>query len=221
MKFHSCLMLIKILFLISSFIQSGFLPPEAKPSFTTKIYGPFANFFESENDLLNFFEFKKGDVVAEVGAGSGRNIGGMAILTDSITFYAEDINTKYLSQKKLDKVISDCKKYKNPITGNFKVVIGNEKATTLPDSTFDKILLSASIHEFTYVHEMLDDLYSKLKKGGKIYVLESVCIEKGHENLTFEETTALMQKHNLSLVKKDGKDIHGSNGLYRAVYVKN
>lgn len=194
---------------------------EPKPVFSYKVYGNIASYFENENDLLSFFEFKKDDVVAEVGAGDGQNIGGLSLLTDSITFYVQDINAVRLTQKNVDKVMKRCKKFKTPITNTFHLQIGTEKATLLPDDTFDKIMLIATFHEFTYMDEMITDIKKKLKPNGKLYILESHCFSKQHINYTANETITLLKKHGFSLIKKDGKDLNNSSGLYRAVFGKN
>ncbi len=189
------------------------------PKFSYKIYGNVASYFENENDLLNFFEFKKGETIAEVGAFDGQNIGGFSILTDSIIFYAQDIDSINLTQKKIDKIIKRCEKHKKTITNTFHICIGTEKSTNLPDTTFDKIVLISTFHEFTFVDEMMTDIYRKLKPSGKLYILETRCLS--HNNYkTADETITMMKKYNFHLVKKDGKDINNSEGLYRVVFNK-
>lgn len=205
-----------ILFVLISFLCLSFI--REAPKFSSKTYGNMANYFETEQELLSFFDLHKGDMVAEVGAAEGHNIAGLALLADGLTLYAEDINAKYLNQKNLDKCVRRISRYKTQITCDIRLVLGNESASLLPENAFDKILLIATLHEFSRMHEMIADLYTKLKPGGKIYVLESVCL--AHKNYTAEQTIALMQAHKLQLVKKDGKDLHGSSGLYRAIFVK-
>jgi ubiquinone/menaquinone biosynthesis C-methylase UbiE len=206
--------------LLMLLILPGFTYVKTKPPFSYRAYGNFANFFESGNDLLTFFEFSKGNVVAEVGAGSGKNIGGLSLLTDSITFYVQDIDATCLNEKNFGKVIRNCEKYKRPLTCVFKLCIGTEKSTLLPDSAFDKIFLSASFHEFKFMDDMIADIAKKLKPHGKLYILESECLEKTHKNYTADEVTAILQRHHFDLVKKDGKDMNGSRGLFRAVYAR-
>jgi ubiquinone/menaquinone biosynthesis C-methylase UbiE len=106
------------------------------------------------------------------------------------------------------------------LTGKLNLCIGTEKSSNLPDATFDKLFLSATFHEFTFMDEMIADISRKLKKNGKLYILESTCLNKAHKNYTADETTAIMKKHNFRLVKKDGKDLNGATGLYRMVYAK-
>jgi len=209
-----------LFFLFTCFTFTSWTSGKEKPDFSYKTLGNIANFFENENDLLTFFEFKKGDVVAEVGAGNGQNIAGLSLLTDSLMLYAQDINSKSLNKKNFDKVINRCKKYKNPTTCNFQLYIGTEKTTNLPDNFFDKIILSSTFHEFTFMNEMLSDIYKKLKSGGKLYILESQCLNKAHKNYSAEEAIALAKTNNFNLIKKDGKDLNGSSGLYRIVFMK-
>lgn len=208
---HRYLLLPSLLLLLFAFAGD-------QPKFSARVYGNVANYFENEQDLLTFFDFHKGDVIAEVGAATGKNLAGLALLADSLTFYAEDIDKKTLTQKNLDAAVNRVRKYKNPVTSTFQLTIGTETATGLPANTFDKILLIATLHEFTHATEMMADICSKLKPGGKVYVLESICL--AHKNYSAEQTIALMQAHKLQLIKKDGKDLNGSSGLYRAIFVK-
>lgn len=210
----------KRLFILLFVAFVGLTSGTGSPKFSYKIYGNVANYFENENDLLTFFDFHKGDIVAEVGAFDGKNIAGFSILTDSITFYVQDIDTIHLTQKNFDKIVKGSKKYKEPLTNKFYLCYGTETATNLPDDSFDKILLISTFHEFTFMDEMLNDIYKKLKPAGQLYILETHCFTSSHKNYTADETTTIMKKHNFTLVKKDGKDIHNSSGLYRTVFKK-
>ncbi|HEY1040141.1 MAG TPA: methyltransferase domain-containing protein, partial [Bacteroidia bacterium] len=193
---------------------------KGKPAFSYKIYGNIANYFENETDLVDFFEFQKGQQVAEVGTGNGHNIAGFSLISDSISFYAQDIDIKALNEKSFAKALDKVKKYKSSNTCTFKLCIGTEKATNLPVASFDKIILSASFHEFTFIDEMLSDIYKKLKPGGKLYVVESKCLAKTHKNYTSEEVIGFAEKNRFKLAKKDGKDLNGSSGLYRLIFSK-
>ncbi len=209
------------LFFAATFLSALFthsLYSQSKAAFSYKVYGNIANYFENEQDLLGFFEFKKGDVVVEIGAATGENVVGLSLLTDSITFYAEDIDLIALNKKNFDKEIKKRKKYKKINTNTFEFVIGTEKFTNLPDQFFDKIILSATFHEFTYMDEMIEDMRKKLQPGGRIYILESICLSPDHKNYTAEQTIDIMKKHGFKLVKKDGKDLNESTGLYRVVF---
>ena len=183
-----------------------FLPgfqSEKETPFTVKEYQNLANYFDSKKDLLDFFEFHKGDVVADVGAYTAKYEGAFSILTDSITFYSQDINKKKLNQKAINKMVKHYTKVKgSPLTNTFKFVIGTEKQTNLPDGIFDKIIISSTFHEFKYYNEMVADFKKKLKPNGKVYILETHCYTKGHYNFTCEEVTEIMQNNGFRPIKR-------------------
>lgn len=193
---------------------------KAQTSFTYKTYGNVANYFADPNEMLQFFELKNGDVVAEIGANDGQNIGGFSLLIDSCIFYIEDINPQALNEKKWNKVYKKCKNLGMSSRHQFNIVIGNEKASLLPATSFDKIIMVSAFHEFAYMDEMIDDIISKLKPNGKIYILETHCYTSTHTNYSMEQTISLMEKHGMHLLKTDQTQQNGSEGLYKLAFGK-
>jgi SAM-dependent methyltransferase len=53
-------------------------------------------------------------------------------------------------------------------------VLGSETETRLPEAAFDKILVTAAFHHFSDPAHMLADLKSKLRPGGRLYIIENV-----------------------------------------------
>lgn len=207
--------LILTMLLIESFTFKKEIP------FTYKEYLNLVNYFDSKSDVTNFFEFKKGDVVADIGAGEGKYEGAFSLLTDSVTFYCEEIDSKLLNEKKMDKMVKHYTEIKDGTqTNTFKFCIGTEKSTNLPDNTFDKVIILSAFHEFTYIDEMIEDIKKKLKTNGKIYILDAHCTEKGHVNYTLEQVNEKMKQHGLSLMKNDATNSKNVKNLYKAVYVK-
>ena len=82
---------------------------------------------ETKAKFLDFIGIKKGDVVVEIGSEDGVFLGIIATFYDSVTFYAQDINPKVLSENNFNKTIKSYAKFrKNPETNNYKIVIGSE-----------------------------------------------------------------------------------------------
>lgn len=124
-------------------------------------------------DLIAQYDFKKGEIVGDVGAASGWLDGAFAVLTDSITFYIQDINVNYLNQTEFEKVVQYFTKIReHPQTNKFYYVLGTEKKTNLPDSIFDKIIFHNSFHEIRPNNAFLKDVKKKLKPNGKIMIHE-------------------------------------------------
>ncbi len=187
----------------------------------------FNYLFETKQQLTEFLEIKNGETIAEVGAGSGMNIGVLSLLYDSITFYAEDINKKFLNEKILKKTISYYeKKRKTKQTNTFHCVIGNGSNTNLPDGIFDKIFLVEAFHEVDDKNAMIEDLAKKLKPDGKIILLDGfsfpadtqICPDYGPHVLTMLPVEIKrFEKHGFYLCKikaPDSKSIHYANGLF-------
>jgi hypothetical protein len=188
--------------------------------FSYKTHGNIANYFTDASDLLQFFECKNGEVIAEIGANDGQNIGGLGLLLDSCSFYIQDINPQAWNEKTWNRIRKKCVKNGMSAKHQFHLVIGTEKASLLPQGGFDKIILVSTFHEFTYMEEMITDLISKLKPAGKIYILESYCYTATHTNYTMNETITLMEKHGMQILKKDETQLNGSTGLYKLVFSK-
>lgn len=172
----------KKLFLLIVVAFIGLTSATKKPDFSVKVYGNVANFFESEADMITFFDFHPGDIGAEVGAGYAKNLCGFSIVADSVTLYMQDIDTTILTEKRFNQAVKCCNKHKKPMANTFLRCIGTVKSTNLPDNTFDKIILIATFHEFVFFDEMMTDIYRKLKPDGQLYILEAHCFTQGHKN---------------------------------------
>lgn len=128
---------------------------------------------DMRNGAFGYYNIQKGDVVADVGAASGWLDGAFSVLTDSVTYYVQDVDTHFLSHDQLDKVVKYFSSLRStPQTNRFHMVIGTSKKTHLPDSTFDKIIIHNTFHEFMAPWRIVQDLKSKLKPNGKIYVYD-------------------------------------------------
>ena len=177
--------------------------------------GECGSFFETMPHLhkirqseLDFFQFKPGQMVASVGAGCGHWEAAYAAATDSVTFYLEDIDTTTLNNRHADFAWNYYAKLRGkPMTSHYKLVVGDERSTSLPENTFDKILIINSFHEFSYPSEMLADIKKKLKAGGILYIDEALPKRPGQLHgickkpmLTSYETIELFSKHGFELV---------------------
>ena len=144
--------------------------------------GECGSFFQNMGHLykikqveLDFYQFEPGQFVASVGAGCGYWEAAYAAATDSVSFYLEDIDTTKLNKAHADFAWNYYAKLRGkPMTCNYKLVLGDEKSTSLPENTFDKIIIINSFHEFTYQAEMLADIKKKLATGGILYVDEGL-----------------------------------------------
>jgi tetratricopeptide (TPR) repeat protein len=128
---------------------------------------------ENFENYLADYKFKKGDVIADIGAASGWMDAAFSVLVDSLTFYSEDIDTIFLNKSEFDKVINYYNTVREtPQTNKFNFVIGTQRKTNLPDTLFDKIIFNNSFHEISNVSAILEDVCKKLKPEGQIMIRE-------------------------------------------------
>jgi ubiquinone/menaquinone biosynthesis C-methylase UbiE len=121
---------------------------------------------EERPDLvLAAMQLKDGDVVADVGAGSGyftRRLA-RAVAPRGIV-YANDIQPEMLAMLQERTELEGLK--------NIVTVLGTETDPKLPANTFDWILLVDVYHEFQQPQPMLAAMRAALKPGGRVALVE-------------------------------------------------
>lgn len=148
--------------------QCGFVLESAAA--IREVYGP----------ELAVLDLKPGEVVADVGGSNGYRMAMFAVLYDSITFYIQDIDSLCLNQQEWTAV----KRYHEGLKGrslacDFHLVLGDAHGSHLPVAAIDKLLVTASYHHFSDPQGMLADLRTKLRPGGRIYLIENVVRKAG------------------------------------------
>ena len=120
---------------------------------------------EAPTKLLKALDIKPGQVVADIGAGSGYHTFRMAPLVgDTGKILAVDIQ-----QEMLDLIGAKAKKEK---VKNVEMILGTETDPKLPKAGVDLIILVDVYHEFSHPFEMAEKMVAALKPGGRIAFVE-------------------------------------------------
>ena len=172
-------------------------------------------FYKSMDDLrkmqqkeIGFYNFRSGQTIGSIGAQCCHWEAAYAATTDSVTFYLEDIDSSKFKKSQVEFAWDYYSTLRGrPMTSNYKMIIGNERSTSLPENTFDKVLIINSFHEFTCPAEMLADIKKKLKSGGILYIDEALPKRSGQLHgicnlpmLTNEETIAIFEKNGFEYI---------------------
>jgi ubiquinone/menaquinone biosynthesis C-methylase UbiE len=120
---------------------------------------------ENPKKLLELLKLKDGEVVADIGAGSGYYTFRMAKLVGPKgRILAVDI------QKEMLDIVRDRMKKEN--LTNVEPVLGEEADPKLKDQSVDTILLVDVYHEFEFPYEMTEKMVKALKPGGRMVFVE-------------------------------------------------
>lgn len=119
---------------------------------------------ELPDKVVGNMGLKPGDMVADIGAGTGYFVFRMSPLVPQGKVYAVDIQPEMLA------IIE--RRMKDGNINNVIPVQGNETDTKLPPASVDVALLVDAYHEFSYPYEMMESLARSLKPGGRVILIE-------------------------------------------------
>jgi SAM-dependent methyltransferase len=121
---------------------------------------------------LDTIAFQHGEVIADIGAGNGYIEALLSIFHDSLTFYIQDIDSSVCSERALEEVIDFYQAVRGTEFQNeFKIVIGTDTDTNLPDNTFDRIFMLWTYHYLKEPKVFIKDVWENLKAEGLFYVI--------------------------------------------------
>ncbi len=155
-----------------------------------------------KDKCVDTIKFRKGETIADIGAGNGYLEAMLSIYNDSLTFYIQDIDTSVCNQKAINEVVDFYQKVNaRPFTNKFIVVNGTDTETNLPDNAFDKILMLWTYSYLKAPREFIIDVRKKLKEEGLFYVI--------NPNVDYEygKTLSLKYGWNVSSIEKEISDI--------------
>lgn len=120
---------------------------------------------EERTDLLiKNMKLKKGDHVADVGAGSGYFSFRMAELVPEGKVFAVDISPQMLG---IVRARIATKKVKN-----VEPVLSTIKDIKLPPDSIDCVLIVDAYHEFSHPREMAESIFGALREKGRLILIE-------------------------------------------------
>ncbi len=139
---------------------------------------------EQPTKLLKALNLKEGDVVADIGAGSGYYSFRMSKLVGE----KGKILAVEIQKEMLDMIRDRAKKEK---VGNIELVMGTEQDPKLPANSVDLILLVDVYHEFDHPFEMTDKMVAALKPGGRLVFAE---FRKEDANVPIKEVHKMTER---------------------------
>ena len=174
------------------------------------------------NVVSKFLSLSPTDIIADIGTGAGYSLIPIANNCPECKFVVEDIDSLTCNRKTLTKKITNTGNHTS--IENFEFHYGTEKATNLPSSKFNKVLIFDVIHEMTYKNEMLNDVKRILHKNGSIFI-EEILVHKSVKKdrvcnypfLTEDEFKKVLTDNNL-LIKRESITSDSGNNKYIKIF---
>ena len=151
---------------------------------------------EQPRKAIEMMELRPGDVVADIGAGTGYFSFRMAEKVPKGKVLAVDIQPEMLDLMR--------KAAKEKHVMNVEPVLGKEDDPMLPEGAVDVVLMVDAYHEFDHPREMMQAIVKSLKPGGRVIDVEyraedpDVAIKPHHkmsEAQAVKEMAAVGLKH--------------------------
>ncbi len=149
--------------------------PKQKTKLVQNVFSSVASNYDTMNDLMSLgmhrlwkkrfiekIDFKKNDIILDVGSGSGDIISEIIKKKLYTDLYLLDLNKEMLDQGK--------KRFKNKKNINF--IIGNAEKLNFKSNFFDKYTISFCLRNITEFIRSINEAYRVLKPGGKYCCLE-------------------------------------------------
>lgn len=133
---------------------------------------------KADQQLMKHLEglnLKKGEKVADIGAGTLRWEGALSLFTEGVQFYAVDLDSSCCNAQQASYVARYYSIVKGQrINNSIQTSVGGVKKTGLPDAQMDKVILFQTFHEFSHPEAMLRDIHRSLNANGRLYISELV-----------------------------------------------
>jgi FkbM family methyltransferase len=119
---------------------------------------------ENTTQLLKNLAVQPGQVIADIGAGSGYHSSLLSKMVGNGKVYAVDVEPEMIAFLN-ERIKREGKK-------NIIPVLSTEKTVSLPANSMDMMLLVDVYHEFSFPYEMALSMLEALKPGGKLVLVE-------------------------------------------------
>ncbi|MGR8918336.1 MAG: class I SAM-dependent methyltransferase [Gammaproteobacteria bacterium] len=114
--------------------------------------------------LLAALDVRPGDVVADIGAGTGYFTLPLAQRVGDGRVYAVDLQPEMLAIVR--------RRAADAGLDNIELVLASETDPRLPPASLDRVLLVDAYHEFSYPREVMQRVLEALRPDGRVYLVE-------------------------------------------------
>lgn len=147
-------------------INDAFRNPNVK-EWVEKFEGESRETFEKRKEVVEACQIKPGQVVADIGAGTGLYTRLFAKEVDAKgRVFAVDI-----SQKFLDHIDKSCQSLQ---IKNVKTILGKDTSPELPENSIDMAFICDTYHHFEFPYKMMASIHQAMKPKGRLVIIDFI-----------------------------------------------
>ena len=147
-------------------INAGFLDAELDPqTWLDRFEVESREIFAARREIVDQLGLQPGGHVADIGAGTGLFLAPFSqAVTASGQVYALDISPRLVEYM--------TERAKKESLDNVRVVLSQEKSTSLPANSIDVVFVCDTYHHFEFYADMLLSIRNALKRGGELVIVD-------------------------------------------------
>lgn len=191
-------------------INDAFRNPNVK-EWVEKFEGESRETFEKRKEVVEACQIKPGQVVADIGAGTGLYTRLFAKEVDAKgKVYAVDI-----SQKFLDHIDKSCQSLQ---LKNVKTILGKDTSPELPENSIDLAFICDTYHHFEFPYKMLASIHQAMKPKGRLVIIDFIRVPGQSREWVLGHVRAGQDVVEQEILKSGFKKVNEVKSLFKENY---
>lgn len=191
-------------------INDAFRNPNVK-EWVEKFEGESRETFEKRKQVVDACQIKPGQVVADIGAGTGLYTRLFAKAVEARgKVFAVDI-----SQKFLDHIDKSCQALQ---LKNVKTILGKDTSSELPENSIDLAFICDTYHHFEFPYKMLASLHQAMKPKGRLVIIDFIRVPGQSREWVLGHVRAGQDVVEQEILKSGFKKVNEVKSLFKENY---
>jgi len=191
-------------------INDAFRNPNVK-EWVEKFEGESRETFEKRKEVVDACQIKPGQVVADIGAGTGLYTRLFAREVDAKgKVFAVDISQKFLGH--IDK---SCQSLQ---LKNVKTILGKDTSPELPENSIDLAFICDTYHHFEFPYRMLASIHQAMKPKGRLVIIDFIRMPGQSREWVLGHVRAGQDVVEQEIIKSGFKKVNEVKSLFKENY---